>query len=83
MFLQGILRKTDSWTWFLLVSLWWKRGELWSVDGHFSGLENLSRILDLFFRIPILGIAVAREAVNGTGCPGRVIYVREQELPGG
>jgi hypothetical protein len=62
------------------VSLWWKRGELWSVDGHFSGLENLSRILDLFFRIPILGIAVAREAVNGTGCPGRVIDVREQEL---
>ena len=41
---------------FLMVSLWWKRGELWCVDGRLLGFENFPRILDLVLRIPILGM---------------------------
>jgi hypothetical protein len=33
---------------FLMVNLWWKRGELWCVDGRILGLKNTPRILDLF-----------------------------------
>jgi len=33
-----------------MVSLWWKRGELWCVGGRFSGFENFPLIPDLFFR---------------------------------
>jgi hypothetical protein len=43
---------------FLLVSLWWKCGESWLVHGHFLGLRNFPRLLDLFFVVPILGIGV-------------------------
>jgi hypothetical protein len=55
---------------FLLVSLWWNRGELRSVDSYFLGLENLPQILNLFFWVPILVIPVAQEAANGTDCRG-------------
>jgi hypothetical protein len=37
-----------------VVNLWWNRGELWSVDGHFLRAKNLPRILNLFFGIPVL-----------------------------
>jgi hypothetical protein len=26
---------------FLMVNLWWIRGELWLVDGRFSGAKNM------------------------------------------
>ena len=47
-FFAGILRKTVIECGFLMVSLWWKRGELWCVDGRFLGLEEFPRILDFF-----------------------------------
>jgi hypothetical protein len=34
---------------FLMVNLWWKRGELWCVDGAVLGLKNMPRFLCLFF----------------------------------
>jgi hypothetical protein len=46
---------------FLMVSLWWKCGELWCVDGRFLAFEDFPRILDLFFfGIPILGTGADR-----------------------
>jgi hypothetical protein len=33
---------------FLMVNLWWNRGELWSVDGRIPGAKNMPRIPDLF-----------------------------------
>ena len=36
-----------------MVNLWWKRGELWLVDGRFFGRENPSPIADLFLRAPV------------------------------
>jgi hypothetical protein len=38
---------------FLMVNLWWIRGELWLVDGRFLGSENVPRMTDLFSGIPI------------------------------
>jgi hypothetical protein len=34
---------------FLMVNLWWIRGESWLIDGPISGLKNIPRIVDLFF----------------------------------
>jgi hypothetical protein len=34
---------------FLMVILWWIRGELWLVDGRVSRVENPSLSEDLFF----------------------------------
>ena len=45
---------------FLMVSLWWKRGESWCVDGHFLDFENFPRIPDLFFVSSILGMGADR-----------------------
>jgi hypothetical protein len=58
-FLRGFYEKRVFGCGFLLVILWWDRGESWLVDRHFWGLKNMPRILDLFFGIPVLGIAVA------------------------
>jgi len=33
---------------FLMVNLWWIRGESWLIDGPISGLKNMPRIADLF-----------------------------------
>jgi hypothetical protein len=33
-----------------MVNLWWERGELWCVDGHFLRFKNFPLIPDLFFR---------------------------------
>jgi hypothetical protein len=46
---------------FWVVSLWWNRGELWSVDGHFLGAKNLPQILNLFFWDSRFGIRVDRD----------------------
>jgi hypothetical protein len=40
---------------FLMVNLWWIRGELWLVNGHFSGAKNMPHFQGLFFGIPVLG----------------------------
>jgi hypothetical protein len=45
---------------FLMVNLWWIRGELWLVDGHFSGAKNMPHFGDLSLAIPILGIESIR-----------------------
>jgi hypothetical protein len=29
---------------FLMVNLWWIRGESWFVDGHFSGAKNIPQL---------------------------------------
>jgi hypothetical protein len=52
----GFLAKGGVERGFFVVNLWWIRGELWSVDGHFFGCEDFPRIADLFLRIPVLGI---------------------------
>jgi hypothetical protein len=33
---------------FLMVNVWWNRGELWCVDGRFFGSKKMPRIPDLF-----------------------------------
>jgi hypothetical protein len=38
-----------------MVNLWWKRGELWWVDGRILGLKNTPRILDLFLKDSLFG----------------------------
>jgi hypothetical protein len=43
---------------FLMVNLWWKRGELWCVDGAVLGLKNMPRFCVYFFRIPVLGMVL-------------------------
>jgi hypothetical protein len=53
-FYWGFLRKRVFGCGFWVVNLWWNRGELWSVDGHFLRAKNLPRILNLFFGIPVL-----------------------------
>jgi hypothetical protein len=35
---------------FLMVNLWWKRGELWCVDGRILELKNTPWILNLFLK---------------------------------
>jgi hypothetical protein len=45
---------------FLMVNLWWIRGELWLVDGHFSGAKNMPHFGNLFLAIPVLGIESIR-----------------------
>jgi hypothetical protein len=38
---------------FLMVNLWWIRGESWLVDGRFLCSKNAPRMTDLFLGIPI------------------------------
>jgi hypothetical protein len=47
-FLQGFWEKWVIERGFLMVNLWWIRGERWSVDGDFSGPKNTPRFLGLF-----------------------------------
>jgi hypothetical protein len=47
-----------------MVSLWWIRGELWLVDGRFSGAKNVPHFQDLFLGIPVLGTEVARDPTH-------------------
>jgi hypothetical protein len=54
-FCSGFWRKRIIEGVFLVVNLWWNRGELWCVDGRILGLENLP-LFDLFLWIPVLGI---------------------------
>jgi hypothetical protein len=44
--LQGFWQKLVAERGLLMVNLWWNRGELWFVDGHFLGSKNTPRILD-------------------------------------
>jgi hypothetical protein len=39
-FLRGVLEKMGAERGFLMVNLWWVRGELWSVDDWFLAAEN-------------------------------------------
>jgi hypothetical protein len=41
---------------FLMVNLWWIRGESWFVDGGFFVLKNTPRISDLFLRGSCFGL---------------------------
>jgi len=34
---------------FLMVNLWWIRGESWLIDGPISGMKNMPRIADFFW----------------------------------
>ena len=54
MFLQGILAKRVVDDGFLMVNLWWIRGELWSVDGNVLGLKIFLRFWIYFLRISVL-----------------------------
>jgi hypothetical protein len=47
-FLQGFCKKWRVERGFLLVSLWWMRGELWCVDGCFWAAKNMPLFRDLF-----------------------------------
>ena len=47
--LQGVLAKWAVERGFLMVNLWWIRGESWLIDGPISGLKNMSRIADFIF----------------------------------
>ena len=50
MFLQGFWQKRVVEGGFLVVNLWWDRGELWCVDGRILGVGNFSFFEDLFLR---------------------------------
>jgi hypothetical protein len=50
---------------FLMVNLWWNRGELWFVDGRVLGVKNLPLFLDLFFEDSHFGNTASE---TGTGC---------------
>ena len=58
-FCGGFYEKRVFGLWFFAGDFVVDRGESWLVDRHFLGLKNMPRILDLFFGIPVLGIAVA------------------------
>jgi hypothetical protein len=42
------LKKRGAERGFLMVNLWWDRGDLWCIGWCFFTLENFSRIADLF-----------------------------------
>jgi hypothetical protein len=48
-FCRGFWRKWVAERGFLMVNLWWIRGESWLVDGGFLRTKNMPRISDLFF----------------------------------
>ena len=54
----GVLKKRVVGRGFLMVNLWWKRGESWCVDARYLGLKNFPRIRELFLEIPVLGIGL-------------------------
>jgi hypothetical protein len=64
-FCRGFLKKAGAERGFFVVSLWWDRGDLWTGDGRFFGVEDLPLFGDLFFRIPILGMDRAPRFVVG------------------
>jgi hypothetical protein len=41
LFCWGFWQKRGAERGFLMVNLWWIHGELWLVDGHFSGAKKL------------------------------------------
>jgi hypothetical protein len=47
-FCRGFWRKRVFGRGFLMVNLWWDRGDLWCVDGCILGLKNLPLFKDLF-----------------------------------
>jgi hypothetical protein len=49
-----------------MVNLWWNRGELWSVDGHFSPAKNLPQISTLF----LLTDSISQNGNNRLALPG-------------
>lgn len=49
---------------FLMVNLWWIRGELWLVDGHFSWAKNMPRLRDLFLGFPFWETEMARDPIH-------------------
>ena len=51
-FAGGFWRKRVVEVGFLVVNLWWNRGDLWCADGHFSKVENFPLFDDLFFGFP-------------------------------
>jgi hypothetical protein len=46
--LQGVFEKRVAERGFLVVNLWWNRGDLWCIGWCFSRLKNTPRIPDLF-----------------------------------
>jgi hypothetical protein len=55
-FYKGFWQKRVVAAGFLVVNLWWKRGELWLIDGRVLGAKNMPLIRNSFWVIPILGI---------------------------
>jgi hypothetical protein len=53
-FYRGFLKKRVFVCGFSLVKLWWKRGELWCVDGRVLAAKTMPLFEDLFLGIPIL-----------------------------
>jgi hypothetical protein len=49
-------RKRGAERGFLMVNLWWIRGELWSVDARFPEAKNMPQFLSLFSGFPVLGM---------------------------
>jgi hypothetical protein len=47
-FLQGVLAKTGGKGGFLVVNLWWNRGELWCVDGRIWA-SKICHFLKIYF----------------------------------
>jgi hypothetical protein len=37
-----------------VVKLWWIRGELWCIDGHFFLSKNLPLLENIFLEFPVL-----------------------------
>jgi hypothetical protein len=55
-FFGGFWEKRSVGCGFLMVNVWWNRGELWCVDDHFLELKNFPWILDLFFGVSFWGL---------------------------
>jgi hypothetical protein len=55
-FCRGFWRKRVVEGGFLVVNLWWNRGDLWCVDGHFSESKIFHLLMIYFLGIPVLGM---------------------------
>jgi hypothetical protein len=47
-FCRGFLKNAGAERGFLMVNLWWNRGDLWCIGWCFSSSEKFSWIPDLF-----------------------------------
>jgi hypothetical protein len=84
-FCWGFWRKRGADRGFLMVNLWWKRGELWLVDGDCLRAENFPRITDLFWGVLVLGTSLLEsELIGPERCAGRGAWglVVQGSVPG-